>query len=130
DIDRKENEVRKLLMSIGDDERDYKTKKARLDSLTQSKNFYDDKIKNLREQWVKISAETLSFDENELICPTCKQSLPEHDIEEKQAHMQAAFNKSKAEKLEANKQEGIKIKEMLAGINEEIEMLNVPEAPD
>ena len=130
DIERKESAARKLLMSIGDDERDYKTKKARLDSLTQSKSFYDDKINALREQWVKISAETLSFDENELICPTCEQSLPEHDIEEKQAHMQAAFNKSKAEKLEANKQEGIKIKEMLVGINEEIEMLNVPEAPD
>lgn len=130
DIARKQREVQKLLIEIGDIEREYKTKSARHEQLKKDIVFYNNKIDNLRKQWFEISSEKFSFNENELICPTCKQTLPEHDIEEKQAHMREAFNKSKADRLKANQDDGIKIKSLIAEINKEIDRLNVPEAPD
>lgn len=130
DIERKEGEVRKILLSIGDDERDYKTKKARKEGLEKDLAYYNDKINTLRSQWKDINSEQLEFNENELICPTCKQSLPEHDIEERRTHMEAAFNKSKADRLAANLAEGKKIKQMVDNLTEEINRIALPEAPD
>lgn len=130
DIERKENEVRRLLLSIGDDERDYKTKKARKDSLEKDLKYYKDKLENLRNQWKDINAERLEFNENDLICPTCKQALPEHDIEERRNHMEEAFNKSKADRLAANLAEGKKIKQMVDNIADEINRIDIPDAPD
>ena len=130
DIERKENEVRKLLLSIGDDERDYKAKKARKESLENDLKYYQEKIKTLIKEWKEIRAEKLEFDENELICPTCKQPLPEHNIEEKRNHMVEAFNKSKAERLEANTNNGKKIRQMIDNLTGEIERINIPDEPD
>lgn len=130
DIERKEGEVRKILLSIGDDERDYKTKKVRKEGLEKDLAYYNDKINTLRSQWKDINSERLEFNENELICPTCKQSLPEHDIEERRTHMEAAFNKSKADRLAANLAEGKKIKQMVDNLTEEINRIALPEAPD
>lgn len=130
DIERKENEVRRLLLSIGDDERDYKTKKARKDSLEKDLKYYKDKLEDLRNQWKEINSERLEFNENELICPTCKQSLPEHDIEERRTHMEEAFNKSKADRLAANLADGKKIKQMVDNISDEINRIDIPDAPD
>lgn len=130
DIERKENEVRRLFLEIGDDERDYKTKKARKDSLEKDLKYYKDKLEDLRNQWKDINAERLEFNENDLICPTCKQSLPEHDIEERRTHMEEAFNKSKADRLAANLAEGKKIKQMVDNIADEINRIDIPDAPD
>jgi DNA repair exonuclease SbcCD ATPase subunit len=130
DIERKENEIRRLLLSIGDDERDYKTKKSRKDSLEKDLKYYQDKIESLRKQWKEINAEKLEFNENELICPTCKQQLPEQDIEERRNHMQEAFNKSKSERLAANLEDGKKIRQMVDSLLSEIQHLNIPDAPD
>ena len=130
DIERKENEVRRILLSIGEDERDYKTKKTRKDSLESDLKFYQEKIDDLRKKWKEISDETLDFNENELICPTCKQSLPEHDIEEKRNHMSEEFNKSKAERLETNIKEGKRIIQMIDNLKKEIERIDIPDAPD
>lgn len=130
DIERKENEVRKLLLSIGDDERDYKAKKARKESLENDLKYYQKKIETLIEEWKAIRSETLEFDENELVCPTCKQPLPEQDIEEKRNQMVEAFNKSKAERLEANTSNGKKIRQMIDNLTGEIERINIPDEPD
>ena len=130
DIERKQSESRRILLSIGDDERDYKTKKARKDALEKDLKYYEDKIVTLREQWKEISSTKLSFDQNELICPTCKQSLPEHDIEERRSHMEASFNADKSAKLEANMAEGKKIRQMIDSIKSEIERIDIPDAPD
>ncbi len=130
DIERKENEVRRLLLAIGDDERDYKTKKARKDGLEKDLKYYQEKIETLRSQWKEINAEKLEFNENELICPTCKQPLPEDDIEERRIHMQEAFNKSKAERLAANLEEGKKIKKIVDDLLSEIQRIDIPDVPD
>jgi len=130
DIERKENDVRRLFLEIGDDERDYKTKKARKDSLEKDLKYYKDKLEDLRNQWKDINAERLEFNENDLICPTCKQSLPEHDIEERRTHMEEAFNKSKADRLAANLAEGKKIKQMVDNLTDEINRIDIPDAPD
>lgn len=130
DIERKESEVRRLLLSIGDEERDYKTKKARKDGLENDLKYYKEKILTLREQWKEISSAKFEFNENELICPTCKQPLPEHDIEERRTHMEASFNTDKSAKLEANMAEGKKVKQMIDSIQSEIERINIPDAPE
>lgn len=53
----------------------------------------NDKIAQLRKEWDAINSEVFSFDETTCTCPTCKQSLPAHDIESKKEQLRANFNK-------------------------------------
>ena len=130
DIERKSNEIRRILLAIGEDERDYKTKKARLDSLTADNEYYGMKLGALRAEWKEIGSTQAEIDENRFICPTCKRLLEEHDIETKKDEVISNFNKGKAEKLERNKAQGIKIAEQLKSIKEEVERINLPDQPD
>ena len=130
DIERKSNELRKILLAIGDEERDYKTKKARLDSLLSDKQFYAKKLENLRAEWKEISSGQPEINDDEFVCPTCKRLFEQHDVEEKKEDVISNFNKGKAEKLENNKKQGIKISEQLKTIEEEVKRLNLPEQPD
>lgn len=130
DIERKKREVSTLRLAIADEERDYKQKKSCKEYLDEQLAFYNNKIAELYAAWKSIRAEELTFDENELICPTCKQSLPEYDIEEKRAKMIESFNKSKAERLKVNIEEGKKIRQLIDGYTEEINRINLPDKPD
>lgn len=59
-------------------------------------------VARLRTEWDVINAEKFEFDDSKCECPTCKQRLPEHDIETKKADMLKSFNVSVAER-KANK---------------------------
>lgn len=54
-----------------------------------------------RKDWTEVNASTLTFDENEFICPTCKRQFEADDIEAKKAEMTTSFNQSKTVKLES-----------------------------
>lgn len=64
----------------------------------------------LLAQWKEIKANTLQFDENSFICPTCGRTLDIEQIEEKQAEIRERFNAAKAKALEENKAKGLEVK--------------------
>lgn len=61
--------------------------------------------KRLLEQWNDVNAEV--FDENTAICPTCHRELPTDERE----RLLSAFDKSKAERLDAINKKGLAVKE-------------------
>lgn len=61
--------------------------------------------KRLLEQWNAVNAEV--FDENTAICPTCHRELPTDERE----RLLSAFEKSKAERLDAINKKGLAVKE-------------------
>lgn len=67
------------------------------------------KRESLVAQWKQINAETLAFDQ-ETVCPTCGQDIPECQLAEAREKAGADFNEKKAAKLEANKMDGLAVK--------------------
>lgn len=54
----------------------------------------------LRLKWTETNASQIGFNPNEFICPTCKRSFDESDIDQKQNEMTEAFNTNKVNKLQ------------------------------
>jgi DNA repair exonuclease SbcCD ATPase subunit len=88
-------------------------KQANLSALENS-------INGLREQWAKINAEELKFEQEET-CPTCGQSIPKETLEAAREKALADFNQRKAEQLERNVQEGKRTKEEIEKLKVDIE---------
>lgn len=78
-----------------------------------------------RKDWSEINESSLTFDENEFICPTCKRQFEADDIEAKKAEMQTSFNRSKTVKLEAITNIGKKNAAEIQKIREDIDKLTV-----
>lgn len=71
-------------------------------------------------EWKEIKSETLSFDENDFICPTCHRHLDIDDVETKQTEIDNRFNARKAERLEDNNIRGKANKAKMDSYNAEI----------
>ena len=54
----------------------------------------------LRENWAKINAEELKFDEGEFKCPTCLRLYEVKDIEAKKEQMTRVFRQNKTDRME------------------------------
>lgn len=81
----------------------------------------------LRQEWIKKNEESITFDETEFICPTCRRELEAEDIESRKEEMAANFNTNKAARLKeisttgiANNERILEIKETIAQLEEEI----------
>lgn len=74
-------------------------------------------IKTARSEWAEVKG--TNFDEHLEFCPTCKQKLPEENIEQ----LVADFNQNKAEKLESIQKSGEKYKKQLLTAKAELESL-------
>ncbi len=116
-------EIRKLILGEGEQNRDYNTKQSRLSYLQGEKTRIEGILQSLGEEWKKINAETLVFKDGEFECPTCKRPLEMEDIEAKQAELTEEFNKKKAEKLKKNVDEGKSRKAELDTIVAEIDSI-------
>lgn len=79
----------------------------------------NEKLAKLREEWRTINAET--FNSEETICPTCKQSLPVDEADS----LREKFNLKKAERLADNQKKGLETKARI----EELQKIGKPEAP-
>lgn len=77
-------------------------------------------LTGLREQWAKINAEELKFEQEET-CPTCGQSIPNEKLEAAREKALADFNQRKAEQLERNVREGKRTKEEVERLKVDIE---------
>lgn len=80
-------------------------------------------IEGLKNEWYKVDAETLEFNENEFICPTCKRQFEAGDIEAKKQEMTENFNQSKAESKEQISQNGKAKTNELNNLKQEVEQL-------
>jgi DNA repair exonuclease SbcCD ATPase subunit len=76
-----------------------------------------DRLKKDREsllsKYAEIQKREFYFDETKSICPTCKQSLPENEIESQKQTLLENFNTTKANDRELNMQSGLKIKSQI-----------------
>lgn len=93
---------------------------SRIATLERNITTYNERLKNFKQtiedckaireklikEWKKINAETISFNENDFICPTCKRQLDIDDIEKKQQEMTENFNANKSARLEENNSKG------------------------
>lgn len=64
----------------------------------------------LVEEWSKVNAETFEFDPSNGCCPTCKQDLPEGQVEEKRKMLEDNFNTDKAKRLDKITHQGFSYK--------------------
>src|SRR5690606_18241757 len=82
-------------------------------------NEFNEKLEFLREEWAEVDAEEFEYDE-EYICPTCNQELPQEQIEEARAKAESQFNEQKANKLESIVAEANAVKERIEKTEDEI----------
>ncbi|MDF2881702.1 MAG: hypothetical protein K0R54_2259 [Clostridiaceae bacterium] len=86
-------------------------------------------LSDLRNKYSEVIKETFEKpDRNNFICPTCKQNLPEGDIENKIAFMENNFLIDKKSRLEDINQKGktgaLRVKELQRAIGESEDKLN------
>jgi len=77
----------------------------------------------LRDEVTKVNAEVFDGSSITTTCPTCKQSLPEGDINSKIEEMYANFNKDKANRIAEINRKGIANKETIGNHEKVIESL-------
>lgn len=82
----------------------------------------NEKIEVLRDNWRKTDKLQFEFD-GETVCPTCRQELPDEQVEQARAEAEKQFNEEKAAKLESIVNEANSIKKRIEEINEEIEKM-------
>lgn len=85
--------------------------KRSTDNLKAAINEKQDRLGELRREWMEINASEPLFNEDAFVCPTCRRPLEAEDIEAKKAEMTENFNRDKAAKLNANKSAGLTMKE-------------------
>lgn len=75
---------------------------------------------NLLAEWHKINDETLSFNEEEFVCPTCHRRFEIDEIEAKQTEITERFNRHKAERIDDNNRRGKANKDKMGVYDTEI----------
>lgn len=63
-------------------------------------------VKALREEYKKLFASMIEFDDGQFICPTCKRPYDAADIEAKKKELTENFNTDKADKLKKIQEKG------------------------
>ena len=66
----------------------------------------ENEVAGLRQEFVDISKQELTFDEDSFVCPTCKRIHETDDIEEQKRVMLENFNGDKAKKLQEIREKG------------------------
>jgi len=107
-----ENEKRTLFRY----ESDLKEKGNLLSKLSERRS-------NLIAEWKSIKANQLTFKEDEFSCPTCERPFEVDRIDSIREEVTNKFNTEQANKLDLNKQSGLKTKESIDTLTNEIKGL-------
>ncbi len=91
------DKIAKLTDAINDIQRTIASKERNIDALTDEKKRGEEDIVKLRAKFMEESAKQFHMN-GELICPTCKQELP--DAETKAVELQRNFNENKAKVIQ------------------------------
>ncbi|OZT05001.1 AAA family ATPase [Prevotella sp. 885] len=65
---------------------------------------------DFKKRWVILDQTAFSWDNNQEICPTCHQRLPQDDIDRMKEEMEGNFNDNKSKQFDALEQEAARIK--------------------
>lgn len=105
-IDRVNGEIQMLQDFIKRDQRTVKENEERIKNNERL-------ITELREEFYKVSENTFTFvmDENNMVCPTCHQSLPQSEIDKIEEFAKLTWQKEQSKQLDAIRSAGLKLKE-------------------
>ena len=92
-IQQQKSELQQLNNELSSTRNDYSKANARKTDLLKEQEA-------LRDQWNKIDAEKLVFNENEFRCPACKRDFEAADIDSKKQTITENFNTDKAKRLQ------------------------------
>ena len=65
---------------------------------------------DFKKRWVILDQTAFSWDNNQEICPTCHQHLPQDDIDKMKEEMEGNFNDNKSKQFDALEEEAARIK--------------------
>jgi exonuclease SbcC len=91
-----------------------------LKNLEQQVQDKEKQVEELRNEYLKKDEKQLQFAGNEFVCPSCKQSLPNDDVEAKKQELTANFNKNKLQDLTSIKSKGEALVNEISNLNERI----------
>lgn len=77
-------------------------------------NAANERRNSLLAEYHSISERTLSFNENDFVCPTCHRRFDIGEIEEKQQEITERFNANKANDISKNVEAGKAVKQQIA----------------
>lgn len=105
---------------ISDLERNIQSLSNRRDGLKRTIEECTSYREKLIAEWKSINASTITFNENDFVCPTCKRPLDIDDIEKKQQEMTENFNLAKSSRLAENNRKGQENKKKMQEAEAEI----------
>jgi len=105
---------------LKDISREKYTLETRKKDLEEKRIFLIESIDSLRNTWHEENLKTLTFNENEFICPTCKREFETDDIEAKKESMLEQFNINKSRILKELGDKGSIKKERLQKFEKEL----------
>lgn len=117
-LDDERDELRRLQAKIDEAERDIRRELSRSDELHDEAERLEARMNELRSQWEAVNAEAFSWEPDDE-CPACGQPLPAEHVQEARDKALAAFNKSKAERLERITAEGKALKRRVEELREQ-----------
>lgn len=85
--------------------------KSRIELLDSNLSAYNNQRTDLLAEYHNLSDQSFDTSKVNVVCPTCNRPLDPDEAEDKIAEMLNAFNERKAKALEANKANGLKVKE-------------------
>lgn len=105
-IDRVNGEIQMLQDFI---KRDQRTVKENEEKIKMNELLMD----GLRKEFFEVSEKVFSFvmDENNMVCPTCHQSLPQSEIDKIEESAKLTWKKQQSIQLDAIRAAGLKLKE-------------------
>lgn len=86
---------------------------------------YEKEQAQLRDEWIKLNSESFPGfgDENNFVCPTCKQQLPSGDIEKQKSKIRENFEENKAKKLADIQAKGKSFNPMIEALKNRVSLL-------
>lgn len=91
---------------------------TRIDSLIKRNDV-------IRAEWTKENSKTLVLDDHATTCPTCKQNLPQEEIEATRKRLTENFNSNKKVALDKLNVEGVGNKEIIESLTKDNESLKI-----
>lgn len=117
----KKNEIQSKISEL---ERNIRRLTSRKDSLKHTIEECSSYREKLIAEWKSINASTITFNENDFVCPTCKRPLDIDDIEKKQQEMTENFNINKSARLTENNRKGQENKKKMQDAEEAISSID------
>lgn len=127
---KKENEIankkRECRDNISNDEKEIANLTKKSQDLIDKIPAIDVQLDALRDLWVKINAEEITFgeDDSNFKCPTCGTANSADDIEAKKEELKSAFNTNKVNRLQTINTDGAKLKKEQEGLRQELAEAN------